>query len=266
MPKLWEHKVALYCAYLIEVKNRKSSTIKSYVSGIKYILMNDGYPWRDKYLMLSAITRACKLKNDILYMRLPIQTNLLSIILSHLEIKFTNQPYLECLYKTSFLLAYYGLFRVGEITTSEHVLKAKDVHLANNKNKYLLVLYSSKTHGHGDSPQKIPITPTSNQGNKNLKFYCPYQMLKTYLIFRPPRLDDREQFLVFQDNSPMTPGNFREWLKDIIHTIGLNKRHYDTHSFRIGRATNLLKENKSIESIKRMGRWRSNCVYRYLKS
>ena len=69
-----------------------------------------------------------------------------------------NQPYLDLLYKTIFSICYYGLMHIGEVTHSQHVLKAKDVHLAKNKDKLLLVLYSSKTHDEGSRPQKIKIT------------------------------------------------------------------------------------------------------------
>ena len=45
MPKCWEDRVSLYCAFLITIKGRKSATVKSYVSGIKHILITDGYDW-----------------------------------------------------------------------------------------------------------------------------------------------------------------------------------------------------------------------------
>ena len=37
------------------------------------------------------------------------------------------QPFLTILYKAMLITMYYGLFRIGEVTTSEHVLKACDV-------------------------------------------------------------------------------------------------------------------------------------------
>ena len=66
----------------------------------------------------------------------------------------TNQWYLEVMYKALFALTYYGMITVGEVTLSPHVLKAKDIHIALNKDKILLVLYSSKTHDKGSRPPK----------------------------------------------------------------------------------------------------------------
>ena len=45
MPKTWEQRVSIYCAYLIKIKKLQSSTVKSYISGIKTVLINDGYEW-----------------------------------------------------------------------------------------------------------------------------------------------------------------------------------------------------------------------------
>ena len=47
---------------------------------------------------------------------------------------------------------------VGELTASPHVLHAKNIHIGTNKNKILLILYSSKTHGKANRPQEIKIT------------------------------------------------------------------------------------------------------------
>ena len=56
------------------------------------------------------------------------------------------------------MTAYYGLFRIGELTFSEHAVRAKDVHVGTNKKKMLFVLHSSKTHDKGSKPQLIKVT------------------------------------------------------------------------------------------------------------
>ena len=76
---------------------------------------------------------------------------------------------------------------------------------------------------------------------------------------------DEEELFVFVDHSPVRPRHVRTLLRVLLKRIGLNEKLYDTHSLRIGRATDLMKQGKTIEEIKRMGRWKSNAVYRYLK-
>ena len=46
-PPDWEQRLALYCAYLVEIDKLQSSTIKSYISAIKAVLKSDGYNWND---------------------------------------------------------------------------------------------------------------------------------------------------------------------------------------------------------------------------
>ena len=58
-----------------------------------------------------------------------------------LERIFNKQFYLESLYKAIFVLAYYGLMQIGELTQSNHVLKAKDIQIGVNKPKILLILF-----------------------------------------------------------------------------------------------------------------------------
>ena len=55
MPKKWETRTTLYIAYLIE-EGKQSSSIKSYVSAIKKMLVSDGYPWQDKEVLLNSLT------------------------------------------------------------------------------------------------------------------------------------------------------------------------------------------------------------------
>ena len=121
----------------------QSSTLKSYVSAIKTTLVDDGYLWDDNKLILNTLTHACKAINDRVTTRLPIHKGLVELILFEIKRMFTDQPVLETMYTAWFLLAYYGLFRVGELAFDDHMVKAKDVHIGINKNKLLFILYTS---------------------------------------------------------------------------------------------------------------------------
>lgn len=99
-PKFWEDRTTLFIAYMIE-KGCQSSTVKSYVSAIKKMLVNDGYEWQDKYILLSSLTKACKLKNDCVKVRRPIKCSMLETILFEVQriYKKRFQHYLEVMYK-----------------------------------------------------------------------------------------------------------------------------------------------------------------------
>ena len=278
MPRTWEDRLSLYCAFLIVVKKRKSSTIRSYISGIKHILKVDGYVWNEGQVLLNTITKSCKIKNDRLKVRLPIQKGLLELILFGIQRKYEDQPYLEAMYISAFLLQYYGLMRIGEIADSIHSLKAINIH--ETETKMLLVLYSSKTHNIDVPPQKIKIfgnktveiTDSSQLvgkytiKRKDLGKFCPVEWTRRYIKLRDPITKSEENFFIFRDKTPIKAHFFRSLLRSIINSLNLEANLYDTHSFRIGRATDLFKSGVSVEDIKHLGRWKSNAVYKYLKN
>ena len=247
----------------------QSSTIKSYVSAIKKTLIMDGYDWDDKLVLVRSLARACKIINDKVRTHLPIHCNLLEMLLFETTRYFTakNQWYLEVLYKAMFATCYYGMMRVSEVTASPHVLKAKDVHIVSNKNKLLLILYSSKTHDKSSQPQKIKITSNREErsGNYIERHFCRFVLLREYLHIRGNYVEDDDPFFVFRDGSPVSAAQCRSVLNTLIKRIGLDCKLYGMHSFRIGRTTDLVKYKYSIDEIKLMGRWKSNVVFRYIR-
>ena len=85
MPRDWEDRTSLFIAHLIHKHRFQSTSVKSYVLAIKKTLVIDGYKWIDEKILLSSLTRACKLVNDHVRMRFPIQCGLLEIILFEFE-------------------------------------------------------------------------------------------------------------------------------------------------------------------------------------
>ena len=261
IPAKWEERVTLYCGFL-SAEGIQSSTIKSYISAIKHKLLMDGYEWNGNLALFAALTRASKLKNDVLRTRLPIGKKFLEVILFEIQRKFSKDPYKRSLYKTIYLVAYHGLMRIGELTISPHVLKAVDVHDARNKQAFKFVLHSSKTHGRGDHPQKIRIEKV----DKTTNFFCPVEEITNYLEIRGRFAKSiNEPFFRFEDKQPITANHVRKTLKQVINNLHLDSSLYDTHSFRIGKATDMFKEGTTVEQIKEAGRWKSNAVYKYLR-
>ena len=272
-PKDWEQRVALFCAFLVDSGHR-SATVKSYVSAIKCVLKLDGYKWCDNMVLLDSLTRACRLINDRVFHRLPIHKGLLEILLFEFEHMFLASPFLEVLYKAVFAMGYYGLMRAGELAfdcgefSSNHAVKAKNVHIGQNKAKVMIVLYTSKTHGKESRPQKIKIAGSSGYvigGASQNRNFCPFQLIKDYMTVRGSFDHDDEQFFIFRDRSQIQPVHIRRVLKEALSRLNLDASMYDLHVLRIGRCTDLIKMGFSIEHVKHVGRWRSNAVYKYIK-
>ena len=184
-PKTWEDRLVLFVGHLIQRK-LKSNTIKSYISAIRSVLSDDDIELNVNQCLLTSLTKACKIVNDTVELKIPIKKPLLKINLQKITILFSDQPYLDILYRTLFTTMYFGLFRIGEVTHSPHVVQARNVHVATNKRKMMFILFSSKTHGSDKEPQIIKITSqvtsrTERMQNNNSKDFCPYELLRTFL-------------------------------------------------------------------------------------
>ena len=184
------------------------------------------------------------------------------MILCEVPHLLTGQVYLTCLYRAILVLGYYGLMRVGELTQGTHPVKSCNVHIGSNKNKILIVLYSSKTHSRVDYPQQIKIS--ASQGSVNT-LICPFKVVRDFLQVRDGYNDNNENFFIFSDGTSVKPDHFRKILADCIDRLNLNSKLYGMQSLRSGRACDLLKAGLSVEDIKRIGHWKSNAVYKYLR-
>ena len=204
--------------YLID-QNKKASTIKCYISAIKSVLQEDNIRITEDSFLLSSLTRACKYRNNKATVRFPIHKQLLEMILKKVEKLFLggkcNKPYLNILYQAILATAYYGMFRVGEIANSLHVIQARDVHIGENKEKLLFILCSSKTHYGTLQSVKISVTKL----NQNAKQFCPYQLLKQYLEVGLRYHDNTKPFFIYGDRTPISPVTINKVLKNGAYRV-----------------------------------------------
>ena len=125
--------------------------VKSYISAIKVVLLDNNIQINEDVYLLHSLMRACRIKYDRVNVRRPIQKDVLNILLKMTDTYFRvqGQPYLAKLYTALFATAYYGLFRIGELTLSHHTVKACNVHIGENKRKiqfkYLIHIENSRT-------------------------------------------------------------------------------------------------------------------------
>ena len=128
--------------------------------------------------------------------------------------------------------------------------KAVNVHEARNRDRILLVLYTSKNTwpGFQTSKDKKSVVKTHLEvcssddttrvaSKRYLKdcHFCPVSWVLKFIKMRPPIMDTNEQLFIFQDRSPLLAHHLRDLLRSILENLQLEKNFYDTHSFRIGR-------------------------------
>ena len=252
-------------------QKKQSRMIKSYISAIKAVLKENKIHIAEDSYLITSITRACKIHNDRLMIRLPIQKEMLQLLIqnvdSAVETNGSAQPYLQKLFKALFMTAYFGMFRVGELTLSNHNIKAKDVHIGENKDKMLFILHTSKTHGRGDKPQSVKILAKSRGKKSKGIEICPFRILKEYIHVCKGFISETEPFFIYRDWSPVTANSFRGTLRKILTSLDFNELLYNCHSFRIGRSQDLWHMGVPVEVIRKLSRWseKSSVIYTYLK-
>ena len=254
----WENRLVIYVGHLID-DNKQSQTIMSYISTIRSVLMENGIQLNEDKYLLSSLTRACRLNNDQVFHHFPTHKGMLRLLLKELDaflLQERNQCYLNSLYKALLVTTYYGLFRIGEVTRSQHTVLAKNVHIGTKKDKMLFVLDSPKTHNKGCFPQTIKITASMSNSKSTAKDFCPFSLLREYIARHPTQKYDKEQFFVLSDRSPVTPQQFRSLLKQTLRRVHFVDDRYSVHRLRAGRALDLLNAGISIETIKKLFRWK----------
>lgn len=264
IPPKWEDRIIVWATHLAD-NRRKSATIRSYISAIRYCLGLDGITIKHENCELAAIIQAAKQENDRLYIRLPIQRHLIQLMLRFIDshyIKGSGQIYQGYWLKAIFSMAYHGMMRISELAEGPHAVRAQDIIHAKNKQKCTIYLRSSKTHSTADQPQIINIPAQPTWFNN-----CPVRLITTYANLRGRYARYPEQpFFINKDGSPITPLQFRTNLKFILFTLGLPSELYGSHSFRSGKATDEKLAGKSVRQIKDDGRWSSSTVYKYIRA
>lgn len=264
MPELLDDQLALFVAFRTQ-KGDYSTTVNSYLSGIRSMLLLDGIEINTRTARLRALIKACKYENDRVIQRQPIKESMLMRVIRQVDLMFDDQAYLCSLYKCMLVMGYFGMLRVGEMATGDHPVLARDIHLNHELKKVQIILRSSKTHGLGDQPQYVKFDTNDSKGILYNKHFCPFQVVREFLDVRGYKLSDRDPLFVFADNSPVRPHQVSAVLKKAIDNLGIDSRDFGTHSLRIGHATQLDHRHVSLSEIRRRGRWKSNVIYRYIR-
>lgn len=261
LPAKWEDKMVMYAAHLGNI-GEFSQTVSSYMSAIRYKLRKDGVHIPDRNFEIASIIRTCKLKNDQVHYRCGISKNMTKELVRAVKELFLDQgqEYLYYLYRAVFLTAYYGMFRIGEIGESPHALKSADVKKSLNKEKFLMVLRSSKTHGKGDHPHTVSIPQVVDvQEDENI--FDPFVAIQDYMSRKP----QSTQFFVHSDGSPLKTHQIRKAFKKTLKCAHFDPEIFDFHSYRVGRASDLLSSSVPFEIVKKWGNWKSDSIWKYFK-
>ncbi len=248
----------------LSVNKYAPTSIATYVSGIASTLRLSGSPDITKHFIIKRLLDGCRRLNSRRDARRPITLLILQRIVPALD-SVCSSHFEACLFRTAFLLAFFGFLRVGELTaTSKDAaspLRQSDVSLQIEPAGQVVILNVrfSKTDQFGKGCF-IVIPVFSQAGN----LLCPVRATERFLCMRTCT-SQGDNFLTHFDGTPVTRAQFTAVLQRALAFVGLKDQRFTSHSFRIGAATSAAMAGLPESVIQTMGRWKSNVYRRYIR-
>ncbi len=244
IPTKWETAIEVYRGHLIE-RGLQSSTIASYIAGIRSRLQLDGVILQENEYAMKQMHRMAK-KKDVERIRKPVPLTLLTQALDCLHF-VTDSKYEHDLFAGIFVTAYYGMFWIGELVESVHAVKACNV-LSDDDRTVHLIQHSSKVLKPGQIPPIVEIKP---RGTK----HCPCRVINLFSLRRQEigKLlpQNPVQFFVHENGTSVTKCQVLRMLRRVLRLVpDCVETDFGAHSFRSGRATDLWVKGYSEDKIK----------------
>ena len=254
--------LAQFIAYLSH-KGMSASTVATYISGLSHChKLNDLQDNTQSFIikkLLEGMRRKYPQRTDIMA---PIFIQLLKHLILALR-RVCGSNYESLVFSTAFSIAYFGMLRVSEIAVnsrsdeSGHALNLDDVSFSENCNTLHIRLLSSKT----DQKHRSVTLFVSKQPDSDL---CPVRLLQSFLKLRFSGLNGSNKLFVHVDGACLSKYQFSSVLQMCLQFCDI-PLHIRSHSFRIGRATDLARFGVEDDHIKQCGRWSSDSYLRYIR-
>ena len=193
--------------------------------------------------------------------RLPITFPIMTGL--HAVFSRTSGNFRDIMIWAACCLAYFGLLRVSEFTTSSSDLFDPlkdlllwDVALDNRASSSLIQVNTKQSKG--DQFRKGAQIYLGKTGHA----VCPVQALVQYLF----RQGGAPGLLFLLSNSKwLTRQAFSKALNEAFEELQMDSSQFNTHSFRIGAATSAKQAGMSDSHVKALGRWQSDAYQRYVR-
>lgn len=243
-------------------QGKKPSTIIPSVSAIRYMAKLKGYDDPYDHLVKLALTGLAKQQVDCdarMPITLPILKKLISVVPA-----LTGSTLSTPLYQAMMALSFFAMLRIGEMTTTatrQHGSKPMGLQFSDVNfqpdGKSVTVRFFFYKHSTGNRPFVL------NIGNQSDPKICPVRLIRKYFCLRGKAPGP---LFLGRDGNPVTPNQFRTFLKSALMTIKLDPSVYKPHSFRIGAASWCSHLGYSDQEIRQMGRWKSMAFTKYIRN
>ncbi len=227
----WDDNIVYYVTHLVN-QFISSATIRSHLSGIKYMLKLGGIDLKETSFLVHVLLQAgdrARAEEGIEFIRIPITETVLLKLLVITPVVIRNSFEVKLL-RMVMTVAFYGLLRISEITGPVHQILIDNINWNPRTGSLKLQICTAKNLKKAELPWQVKIT-TQDSERVNIR-----KIFEDYIGARPESQLTR-QFIVHQSGRATTPHYIRTRITSIINHIGLEGQDYGVHSFRVGRAT-----------------------------
>lgn len=252
------HHIVSYISYCAELGYAPSS-INLYISAISF--KHKIHQWFDhtQSFLVKKLLEGYKRQKTCKDNRAPITYDILKEICHHLP-SVCHTHYEAKLFTAAYTLAYYGLLRVSELVVTKlsqlhRAIRIDDLTIESGNKALRLKIRISKSNQYGN-PTTIRIPQSQSQ-----EVCC----VKSITEFLNIRSKASQVLFCHEDGQPLTRSQFSAVLSKTLQSANITNGKYRSHSFRIGRASELSAQGVPDEYIRSMGRWASAAYTTYLR-
>ena len=241
-----------------------TKSIDTVQTAVRYFTAYAGKQWLSdgQALLHRQIVRELRLTDLIpVKTKLPLTLSRIHAALANLDLR--NPGALRI--AACILLGHDALLRSSELLQ----LQVKDISWQSDLKRLSLRIFRTKTHRSGP-PEHIVVFDHDGLSG--------YKLLVHWFHLQNPRLSASPDNYVFGYLKPEGVNAFslsfskppsRRWLADeikrLVSAINLDPSDFSTHSLRAGGATDLQGANVSVETVRKVGRWKSDEVFKYFR-
>ena len=233
-------------------KELKVSSIRSHLSAIAFTHKLHNMLDPTNSFITAKLLDAIKKKSPIPNKRLPITHNVLKGLINNTSLELS--PYDTRLFNSLFLLMYHACLRVSEVATARnnhHTLTCSNITITR---RHITVRFTTYKHSNG-SQQRMRVLATGDK-------YCPVRALRKYLKVRGTKSGP---LFVNRLGQGIARSKIASALKQCLKYITSRPANYNTHSFCIGKITDLAANGYTTSQLISAGRWKSNAFKKYIK-
>ena len=260
----YDFTLSSFAAFL--TKSVKPGIIKAYLSAFRNLHVEHGYP--DPTLNAALLQRVMRgigrvHGSEVARPRLPITMPVLVQLLRALQGSRHYCPADKAMLKAAMLLVFHGFLRCGEFMAPPVRRpelwwpRRQDMEVCASPPSLRYHLRRSKTDRDGNGVV-IHVDPSAPE-------LCPVISMAAYFAGSPASPADH--LFVYDSGIPLRRASFVNDVRHLLAEAGTaNLQLYAGHSFRIGAATSAVLCGIPEWTIRAMGRWKSDCVHRYIRT